>query len=651
MKPERMTQENGWVRPTLGFLPGAIIDLLLFYFFLGSGLTWTVAHLVGFAGGALATYLLWTLWLLRCNPRKGAFPDIPRYLVIQLFAVFLRSGVLAVLIQVVSWSPKVAILLAAGTSSTVSLIGIELSIFCKEKIPGKRSKHWSMITVAAICYAVMLRLLCGVSLELIHEEGYYWNYAQHLDIGYLDHPPMVGWLIWIFTSALGQAEFAVRAGSFLCWFVTAYYVYKLADAVCDKQAALGSLLLVAVLPAFFGFGFVMTPDAPLIACWAGALYYLYRLVIEGRNSSWLGLGIFMGIGMLSKYTIVLLGCSAFVFVLFNSHYRRLLFRPGPYLTLLLVIALFSPVVIWNANHEWVSFTFQSTSRTGGNFDFDLPDLIGSLLFLLTPAGLLSAIVVFTSGKLLSSGTAYGEKKSAYRFLITTTVFPLSIFVLFSLFRSTKINWTAPVWLGILPYMAVLFITNNRDRLGKLAVYATRAWPLTIATVLLLYGALLYYLSLGFPGIPYPQNFPGIGSEDLARQIETIVNTFEKKTGEKPLVVYMDEDKMAGLIAFYRTKISGNSKTEDIVDNTTGGHFFGKESHMYRYWHPIEKHRKRIIVLIGFKADHMVRTRVRLLTEPISDVKQIVAFKNGKVTGRYFYQFQGMDGADYCEEVR
>jgi len=638
MKRERQKQENSWVRPTLGFLPGTIIDLLLFYFFLGSGLTWTIAHLSSFWGGALATYLLWTLWLLKGDSQKGAFPDIPRYLVIQLFALFLRAGVLAALIQVVSWSPKVAILFAAGMSSAVSLIGIQLSIFCKEEISSKR---WSIVAVAAIGYAVVLRLLCAVSIELIHEEGYYWNYAQHLDIGYLDHPPMVGWLAWIFTSALGQTEFAVRTGSFLCWFVTAYYVYKLADAVCDKQAALGSLLLVAVLPAFFGFGLILTPDAPLMACWAGALYYLYRLVIEGRNSSWLGVGLFMGLGMLSKYTILLLGCSAFVFLLCNNHYRRLLFRPEPYLSLLLVIVLFSPVIIWNANHEWVSFTFQSTSRAGGNLDFDLPDLIGSLLFLLTPTGLLSAIAVFSSGKLLSSGTTYGEKKSAYRFLITATVFPLSIFVLFSLFRSTKINWTAPVWLGVLPYMAELFITNNRDRLGKLALYTAQAWPLTIATVLLLYGALLYYLSLGFPGIPYPQNFPGIGSEDLARQIETIVNTFENKTGENPLVVYMDEDKMAGLIAFYRTKISGNSKTEDIVDSTTGGHFFGKESHMYCYWHPIEKYRKRVTMLIGHKADHMVRTSVSLLTEPISEVKQMVAFKNGKVTGRYFYQFLRM----------
>ena len=50
---------------------------------------------------------------------------------------------------------------------------------------------------------------------LIPEEAYYWNYSQHLDFGYLDHPPMVAWLIWLGSKFAGDTEFAVRIGAFL----------------------------------------------------------------------------------------------------------------------------------------------------------------------------------------------------------------------------------------------------------------------------------------------------------------------------------------------------------------------------------------------------------------------------------------------------
>ena len=59
------------------------------------------------------------------------------------------------------------------------------------------------------------------------EEAYYWNYAQHLDIGYLDHPPMVGWLIAAGTAVFGDTEFGVRIGALCCGAVAGFFTYRL----------------------------------------------------------------------------------------------------------------------------------------------------------------------------------------------------------------------------------------------------------------------------------------------------------------------------------------------------------------------------------------------------------------------------------------
>ena len=86
----------------------------------------------------------------------------------------------------------------------------------------------------------------------------------------------------------------------------------------------------------------MTPDAPLTAAWAAALYFLERALIAERAEAWWGVGLCLGLGMLSKYTIGLLGLSAFLFMLLDARARQWLRRWQPYGAALLALAVFSP---------------------------------------------------------------------------------------------------------------------------------------------------------------------------------------------------------------------------------------------------------------------------------------------------------------------
>jgi dolichol-phosphate mannosyltransferase len=134
-------------------------------------------------------------------------------------------------------------------------------------------------SAAIILGLIFLRLAFLAFPDLFPEEAYYWLYAKHLDIGYLDHPPMVAWLIAGFTGLFGDQEFAIRFGAFLCSLVTSFWVFRLTRFLYDKRTAVIAVLLAQVLPFFFMTGFMMTPDAPLTACWAGMLYYLARVLI------------------------------------------------------------------------------------------------------------------------------------------------------------------------------------------------------------------------------------------------------------------------------------------------------------------------------------------------------------------------------------
>src|SRR5262249_34894033 len=187
------------------------------------------------------------------------------------------------------------------------------------------------------------------------------------------------------TALFGQNEWGVRLPALLCSLVTASFACALASRWFGKSAAIAVLALCAALPFFFTSGVIMTPDAPLPAAWSAAVYFLWRAQVENEPRAWWGAGISIGLGLLAKYTIALLGLGALVFALVDRRARAQLRSPEPWLAALLALALFTPVVLWNRQHEWASFAFQSTPRLNAAFRFGLPSLLGSIPVFLRPS--------------------------------------------------------------------------------------------------------------------------------------------------------------------------------------------------------------------------------------------------------------------------
>lgn len=168
--------------------------------------------------------------------------------------------------------------------------------------------------------ALLIHLFCMATANLLVEETYYWNYSQHLAFSYLDHPPMVALLIKLTTTLLGTNEFAVRAGGLLCWVIMTYFTYALSELI-HKGCGVLSVLLISILPFFFLQSFFMTPDMPLLACWSALLYCLYRALVREEGLFWYAAGLFLGLGMLSKYTILLLALATFVYMIVTPRSR------------------------------------------------------------------------------------------------------------------------------------------------------------------------------------------------------------------------------------------------------------------------------------------------------------------------------------------
>ena len=621
---------------------GSGLDLALLLGLKAAGLDLGTAQMIGLLVSIGIVRLLMRRPFGSGDPAGVASPLIVAS--IALLALFLRGGVLAWIDRApaVAFIPLV-MLTVAGTHLTMAL-----SINSRAGRPGSSFHHahvhgWPPLTRALLVYAVVLRLVYMGLPELLHEEAYYWNYAQHLALGYLDHPPLVGWVIWLFTSLLGHTELAVRLGAFGFWLLGACFVYRLTREIFDIPTAAAAVLLWAVLPVYFIFGLAMLPDAGMTACWAGALYFIYRAVIQEKAAAWFGVGLFIGIGMLSKYTIALLGVSVVVFVVVDPSSRRWLLHPAPYLGAILAVLLFSPVIIWNAQNDWASFAFQGAGRVAGKFDFDLPDLVGSILILLTPIGFIAFLATLIRRHDIINTPKTDdqiEPQRTYRLLIAVTLLPLSVFLCFSLFRNTKLNWTGPIWLGVLPYLAHLMTNPLASHAGRLITWAQRFWKTTVLILLIIYGAGLHYLVLGLVGLPYPQNQLGLGWPELAEHMENVTRSVEAETGHKPMLAGIDIDRMSSWLAFYRSRImvdAAGRNTGAGAFETSGEHVIGKESHMYLFWFPPELHDGKPLVLMATKPFDLHPAFIARWFERLGPIESAVSRKNGKTTGTFYYR--------------
>ncbi|MDS4026749.1 MAG: glycosyltransferase family 39 protein [Candidatus Contendobacter sp.] len=620
------------------------IDLGVLSLLHSQGFSLSFSHITSFLVASGTSYFLHTIWY----HNEVKYPPIKQLIVIVLLIIFLRGGILASLAQSNLISPGATIILCVFISSICShLVRAYFTPSLEFNFPefGSNPGH---LTIILMIYSVFLRLSYLGSPELFYEEAYYWNYAQHLDIGYLDHPPMVAWIIEVFTKMMGDNEFAVRFGAFACWLIAAFFSYKLACKVHDRSSAVQTLLLMATWPVYFAAGWVMTPDAPLIACWAAALYYFYQALINEQRLAWIGIGISIGLGMLSKYTMVLLGPAAVLFILVDRHSRKWIFKPEPYLAIITAIIIFLPVIAWNAEHEWASFFYQSHDRVAERFEFSLPYFISSIILIITPTGFVSLIVillyknaVFSSEHNKSSSAIHNIMDRSYLLLMVLTFSPVAVFLALSLFRETKFHWTAPCWLGIVSYIALIAnrgFLGSQSGGGKLLTWSQRAWPTTIVTCLVCYGAALHYLSLGFPGIPYPQNLYLLGWRSFGDEVEKLVEQIERETNEKILVVGMDRNRIASGLAFYRTEaitISNERVSPKPAFQTSSWHLFGGKGLMYEYWFPSERQNKKTMLLISKSITNLTSDEVYSRVRQEDGIKEITFSKNGKWIGRYY----------------
>ncbi|MEW6482629.1 MAG: glycosyltransferase family 39 protein [bacterium] len=293
-----------------------------------------------------------------------------------------------------------------------------------------------------------LYLLYIPQVELCSDEAYYWTWAKHLAWGYYDHPPMVAWFIWLGTFLIGNTELGVRLLAVISAILLLLMVYIIAQRIFhDEPIGLIASLLLGTTLGFTANSVIMTPDVPLLLFWAISVYLVYNAFFLPKNNLyyWLLTGLVVGLGNLSKYTMVLFIPAIFFFITTSSKVRYWLLRKDPYLAAIIAIGVTSPVIGWNATHHWVSLKMQFKHGFFQKINGGIPNMLS---FLGGEAGLIFPIffILFLVGTGWVGYKGFRNKKSELLFLFWLSAFPFLFFFLLSLFSKCEGNWPAPAYI-------------------------------------------------------------------------------------------------------------------------------------------------------------------------------------------------------------
>jgi 4-amino-4-deoxy-L-arabinose transferase-like glycosyltransferase len=275
------------------------------------------------------------------------------------------------------------------------------------------------------------------------DEGYYWIWSRQLAAGYYDHPPLVAYLIRLGTLLAGDTEFGVRVLFVLMAVPMSFAVYRAGVILLGSVQAgvTAAIMLNATMMVSVGT-LMASPDAPLMLAVSLTLLALAKVWQSGNGAWWLLAGASAGLAMLSKLNGLVLGPVILIWLVAVRELRAWFASPWPYLGGAIALAMFIPTLVWNAQHEWISFSRQLSRAVidGGLRPKFLAEFVGGQILLATPAVYLLGV----SG--LYALIRRPVVKPAAAWLIDAMVWPITLyFVIHALRGGVHPNWLAQIY--------------------------------------------------------------------------------------------------------------------------------------------------------------------------------------------------------------
>lgn len=330
----------------------------------------------------------------------------------------------------------------------------------------------------------IIRFITLFAFGLGVDEAHYMLYARYLDWSYFDHPPLVGWTHFVFNTLFGEGLFAARFPAFMIGIIASIYLYYfLKHLFSEKFAAFGvlALNLSVMVNAMFMF---LLPETFLMWFVFPVMYYAVKIEKAPTLTNYLLFGLWLGLMGLAKYSAIFFVLPILLYYVIKKRWD-LIWSYKTIFVVLIGLVMVSPVIYWNVQHDFISFTYQGDHLGGGGFD--IKRFFQSLGGQMSYSPLLFIIAVY--GFIISLLSVVKQRDLTLLLPVLIGLSFAGVFIYFSFFDTVLPHWSAVFYMLFIPIGAVLLYERRR----KLTL-----WLVAISGVLLV----MIFAELNLKLFPY-----------------------------------------------------------------------------------------------------------------------------------------------------
>ena len=379
------------------------------------------------------------------------------------------------------------------------------------------------------------------NLDIIQDEGYYYYWSLFPQLSYFDHPPLTAWSMTVARQLFGDTIWSVRFWPIATGFVFPIIGRALTREIFSDAIANRAGILLMMCPVFAGNGLVMTPDTLFALFWSLALLATCKALQQAQwaNRWWLLAGLWAGLGFLSKYNMVLYFLGLGILFLAIPGKRSHIFAGG-LISGIIALIVFSPVVIWNYQHDWLSFRFQlqhGFSADGIRPWETFPEYLGTLLLLATPV--LGGLAIWSSIRSMAS------KDAGRRFLAVFFWAVAAFFGYVAVKSKVEANWAMLAF-----FSGIILVAADWPGYGKILRRVTVGLLVTVILAGFIYLSLPkdVPLSIGGHALDIGRVEEFYGAHDVAAAVSK-----KSKTVQADFIC-VDRHARFGAIAFYAPEL-------------------------------------------------------------------------------------------------
>ena len=318
----------------------------------------------------------------------------------------------------------------------------------------KAKSFFYIFIISHLFIWTLIPFFSNINLPLDTIEALAWG--SNLDWGFEKHPPLSALAVEIIFSFFGNNDWAYYLLSQICVIIAFIYVWKFSKLILKNNTyALFSILLLECL-YFYNF---TTPEFNVNVCqlpfWALTVFYTYKALFYRKKSDFALMGIFMGLGFLTKYLFIyLILAIKIIFILKIIKEKKFYFKyfiPG-----LIFIALTLPHFVWLFENNFVTINY-AFQRTGIQESTFITNLKNPFIFILKQIGIIVPLI-FLFYFLIDKKKINFSKLKANHFLLSINLIPIILILLTSVLTGAKIRtmWLTPFYLFIGVLIVYLF---------------------------------------------------------------------------------------------------------------------------------------------------------------------------------------------------